>query len=133
MFGCTVKSVGLVAVPSGVVTVTGPVRDPRGTVAVICVSESTLKEAFTPSKATAEAAVKFAPVITMGTPIVARSGSKPLTTGEAACATAGTPRIAIAAKRRTPLRKADRFVIGIVRSVEPRHRTDLLVRRQRVR
>src|SRR5437868_2917474 len=60
MFGCTVKLVALAAVPSGVVTVTGPVRAPRGTVAVICVSESTWNVAWTSLKATADASVKFA-------------------------------------------------------------------------
>src|SRR5436190_13658601 len=113
MFGWTVKSEELAAVPSGVLTVTGPVTEPRGTLAVICVSESTVKDAATPLNATADASVKFAPVITIGTPIVAWSGSKPLMTGDAACATDGTPTIAMTADNRTPLRKADRFVISI--------------------
>src|SRR5437868_7314432 len=112
MFGCTVKLVALAAVPSGVVTVTGPVRAPRGTVAVICVSESTWNVAWTSLKATADASVKFAPVITIETPIVARSGSKPLMTGEVACATDGTPTRATTAQRSTPLRNAERLVIS---------------------
>ena len=39
----TVKLVALVAVPESVVTLIGPVVAPDGTLAVICVSESTVK------------------------------------------------------------------------------------------
>src|SRR5262245_33554519 len=44
----TVKLLALVAVPPGVVTEIGPVVAPVGTVAVICVAESTVKLAFVP-------------------------------------------------------------------------------------
>jgi hypothetical protein len=61
--GIQVKPV-LVAVPPAVVTLTVPVV-PVPTVAVICVAEFTTKEvAAVPSKLTAEAPVKFVPVMT---------------------------------------------------------------------
>jgi hypothetical protein len=50
----TTKLVLLVAVPSGVVTVMGPVVAPAGTVAVICVLLLTVKVAATPLKRTAD-------------------------------------------------------------------------------
>jgi hypothetical protein len=59
-----VKSVELVAVPSGVVAVIGPVFAPVGTVAVMCVSVSTENlVAFTPPNVTFVAPVKLVPVI----------------------------------------------------------------------
>jgi hypothetical protein len=59
----TVKLLALVAVPSDVVTIIGPVVAPLGTVAVIDVDELTVKLALTPLKATAMVAVKFVPLI----------------------------------------------------------------------
>jgi hypothetical protein len=59
----TVKFVLLVPVPAGVVTAIGPVVAPLGTVAVIWVSESTVKLAAAPLKVTSVAPVKFTPVI----------------------------------------------------------------------
>ena len=44
----TRKVLMLVAVPPGVVTLTGPVVAPDGTVAVICVDELTVKSAVVP-------------------------------------------------------------------------------------
>ncbi|OLE97481.1 MAG: hypothetical protein AUG75_07745 [Cyanobacteria bacterium 13_1_20CM_4_61_6] len=54
----------LVAVPPGVVTRSGPVVAPVGTVARMVVAESTVKfVALTPLNVTAVAPVKFVPVI----------------------------------------------------------------------
>jgi hypothetical protein len=59
----TVKAVGLVAVPPGVVTRIFPVTAPAGTVAVIVVSEFTEKTAtFPPPKVTLLACVRLFPV-----------------------------------------------------------------------
>jgi hypothetical protein len=61
----TVKLVALIVVPSALVTLIGPVVAFNGTVAVICVSISTLNVvAFVPLKATADVVVKSMPVIT---------------------------------------------------------------------
>jgi hypothetical protein len=59
----TVKLDVLVAVPPGVVTVIVPVVAPVGTVAVIFVSELTMKAAVTPLNLTEVAPVKFVPLI----------------------------------------------------------------------
>jgi hypothetical protein len=60
----TVKLVGLVAVPPGVVTVIGPLVAPLGTFAVICVLDTIVKVVSeTPLNRTAVAPVKFVPVI----------------------------------------------------------------------
>src|SRR6185503_16026541 len=62
--GITVKLAALVAVPPGVVTLTGPVVAPAGTVAWIAEAEVTVKlAALTPLNRTAVAPVKFVPVI----------------------------------------------------------------------
>ena len=64
IFGRTVKLVGLVAVPDGVVTVIEPVNAVADTVAVIEVSESTEKdEAACPLNFTEVAPVKPLPLI----------------------------------------------------------------------
>src|SRR5262249_48067733 len=59
----TVKGTELVALPAGVVTLIGPVVALGGTVALICVSEVTVKEAGVPLKATAVVPVKRAPLV----------------------------------------------------------------------
>src|SRR6267378_458747 len=59
----TLKMELLVAVPAGVVTLTGPVVAPAGTVAWMAVSELIVKLAPTPWNATAVAPVKFVPSI----------------------------------------------------------------------
>src|SRR5437899_6068109 len=59
----TVKLLALVAVPAGVVTLIGPVVAPLGTVAEIVVEEVAEKLALVPLKVTAEAPVKFVPLI----------------------------------------------------------------------
>src|SRR4051812_20866350 len=68
--GCrTVKFVALVAVPPGVVTATGPVVVPDGTVAVICVSELTVGElTAVPLNFTPVVPVKPVPVIVTDVP-----------------------------------------------------------------
>ena len=53
----------LVAVPPGVVTLSGPVVAPAGTVASIAAAEVTVKLALTPLNVTAVAPVKFVPLI----------------------------------------------------------------------
>jgi len=59
----TVKLFVLVAVPPGVVTRSGPVVAPVGTVAWIAVAEVTAKIELTPLNVTAVAPVKFVPLI----------------------------------------------------------------------
>src|SRR5258706_12962495 len=59
----TLKMEVLVAVPAGVVTLTGPVVAAAGTVAWMAVSELIVKLAPTPWNATAVAPVKFVPSI----------------------------------------------------------------------
>ena len=59
----TVKLVVLVAVPPGVVTLSGPVVAPAGTVAWIAVAEVTVNVAAVPLNVTAVAPVKFVPLI----------------------------------------------------------------------
>jgi len=60
--GGTVKSSVLVAVPPAVVTLILPVEAPFGTVAVICVAESSVNVEAIPLNFTLLAPVKFAPV-----------------------------------------------------------------------
>ena len=73
----TLKLVPLIAVPAAVVTEIAPVVVPEGTVAVICVSESTeTVVALVLLKATELAAVNPVPVIVMGVPVVPLPGEK---------------------------------------------------------
>jgi hypothetical protein len=68
-YGVTVKLVVLVAVPPGVVIMIFPVFAPVGTVAVTCVSESTVKlVAATAPNVTFVLPVRLTPVITTGIP-----------------------------------------------------------------
>ena len=73
------------AVPPAVVTLIGPLLAPlsasSGTVALIWASESTVNEAETPSKVTAVAPVKFAPVIVTLVPACPTPGVKELMSG----------------------------------------------------
>jgi len=64
----TVKSLALSAKPSGVVTLILPVVAPPGTVVLIWVSETTIKVAGVPLKATAVAPMKFVPVMVTAVP-----------------------------------------------------------------
>jgi len=59
----TVKLPELLAVPSAVVTLIGPLVAPAGTVAVIAVAEFTAKLALVPLNSTALAPVKLVPLI----------------------------------------------------------------------
>ena len=72
------KLATLVPEPLGVTTETGPEAAPLGTVAVICVAESVVKELFAPWKATAVAPEKFNPVIVTEVPTAPLAGAKPL-------------------------------------------------------
>jgi hypothetical protein len=80
--GITVKLVALVAVPPAVVTVTVPVAVPAATVAVICVSPFTVKDAAAvPLNLTAEAPVNAEPVMVTTVPTGPEVGVKLLTVG----------------------------------------------------
>src|SRR6266566_7952875 len=83
----TVKLLALVARPPGAITVIGPVVAPLGTVAVICVSEFTVKDAFVPLKATTEAEVNAVPVRTTLVPTVPLVGEKLVIEGAVAPST----------------------------------------------
>jgi hypothetical protein len=72
----TVKLLALVAVPAIVVTLSGPDVAPAGTVAWIAVSEVTENVAALPLNATADAPVKFAPLIVTVAPASALVGVK---------------------------------------------------------
>jgi hypothetical protein len=72
----TTKLVPLVAVPSGVVTVMGPVVAPAGTVAVIWVEVTTVNVALTPLKRTSVVLVKFVPVMVTEVPTGPEVGEK---------------------------------------------------------
>ena len=73
----TVKFVALVAVPDGVVTVMRPVLAPSGTVAVMCVCESTVKPAARPLNLTEVAPVRFVPVMPTEVPVGPEAGENP--------------------------------------------------------
>ena len=72
----TVNELLLVAVPPGVVTLSGPVVAPAGTVAWIAVAELTVKLALTPLKATAVAPVRLVPLMVTLAPTGPLVGAK---------------------------------------------------------
>src|SRR2546426_1392329 len=72
----TVKLLALVAVPPAVVTLSGPVVAPLGTVAWIAVAELTVELALTPLNVTAVAPVKFVPLIVTPVPTGPLVGAK---------------------------------------------------------
>jgi hypothetical protein len=76
-----VKLLALVAVPSGVVTLIGPLVAPLGTVACIVVAELTEKLALVPLNVTAVAPVKFVPLIVTLVPAGPLVGVKLVITG----------------------------------------------------
>ena len=82
-----VKLVELVAVPAGLVTLIGPVVAPLGTVAVIWVSEFTVKLAAGPLKATAVVPVKPVPVMVTLCPHPPLLGEKEVIVGAIAART----------------------------------------------
>ena len=77
----TVKLAALVAVPSRVVTVMGPVVAPAGTVVVIVPGLLTVNVAALPPNATALAPVKFVPVIVTPAPTGLLVGAKEVMAG----------------------------------------------------
>ena len=77
----TVKLVALVAVPSSVVTVIGPVATPAGTVVVIVPGLLTVNVAVAPPNETDVAPVKFVPVIVTPAPTPPEAGAKEVMAG----------------------------------------------------
>jgi hypothetical protein len=78
----TVKLELLVPVPLGPMTAIGPVVAPTGTVAVICVAESTVNvTALVPLNFTAVAPVKLLPVSVTTEPMAPPGGEKDVTAG----------------------------------------------------
>src|SRR3989441_3173369 len=72
----TVKLLALLAVPPGVVTLSGPLVAPAGTVAVIVVAEPTVKLALVPLNRTAVAPLKLVPLIVTVVPTPPLVGEK---------------------------------------------------------
>src|SRR2546428_29810 len=87
----TVKALALVAVPAGVVTLSGPVVAPLGTVAVIEVAEFTVKLALVPLNVTAVAPVKFVPLSVTLLPIGPLVGVKLVIVGIGVTAAVSPP------------------------------------------
>lgn len=83
--GVTVNVAELDPVPAGVVTETTPVVAWSGTVAVICVAETTVKVALTPPNVTAVAPVKSVPVIVTDVPTGPEVAVNELTAGATGC------------------------------------------------
>lgn len=81
--GNTVKFAGLEPVPSGLVMLIFPVVALAGTVARICVSESSVNAAGTPLKATTVAVLNTAPVIVTSVVAVPLTGANAVITGGA--------------------------------------------------
>lgn len=79
--GVTVKLLELVAVPSRVMTLTGPVVAPTGTVAVTVPELLTVKEAKCPLNETAVTPVKFVPLIVTAAPATPLPGAKEVMAG----------------------------------------------------
>lgn len=79
----TVKAVVLVAVPPGVVTLSGPVVAPAGTVVWMAVSDVTVKLAALPLNVTDVARRKFAPRIVTLSPADPLAGVKLVIAGGA--------------------------------------------------
>jgi hypothetical protein len=97
--GVTTKSISVAPVPSASVTEIGPVVAPTGTIAVICVLESTVNDAASvPLKATLAATLESSkpiPVIVTDVPTGPISGEATTTTGAMAWAAGATARSAI--------------------------------------
>src|SRR5439155_20537133 len=83
----TEKLLALVAVPPPVVTLIGPDVAPAGTVALICVSELTVKLAEVPLNVTALAPVKAPPLIVTEVPTGPLAGENELIEGAAGAVT----------------------------------------------
>jgi hypothetical protein len=76
-----VKLLALLAVPSDVVTLIGPLEAPAGTVAVMAIAEFTVKLALVPLNSTDVAPVKFVPLIVTLVPAGPLPGAKLLIVG----------------------------------------------------
>jgi hypothetical protein len=76
-----VKALVLAPVPFGVVTVQTPSHAPAGTVVLISLSDSTVKDAFAWHRETAVAPVRCAPLIATVESTRPAAGANPLTTG----------------------------------------------------
>jgi hypothetical protein len=72
----TVKLPVLVALPPGVVTLTGPVVAPAGTIARIAVSDVTVKVALSPLNVTALAPLRLLPLIVTPVPTAPLAGER---------------------------------------------------------
>ena len=84
IFGSTVKLVELVALPTELVTLIGPLVAPLGTLALSWVSEIPLKDTDgVPLKVTAAVPVKLVPVMVTVFPTAPRTGEKELMVGAA--------------------------------------------------
>ena len=79
----TVNALALVAVPPGVVTLSGPLVAPAGTEVWITVSDDTVKVAPTPLNVTAVAPLKLVPLMVTLAPIAPVAGEKPEIAGPA--------------------------------------------------
>ena len=102
----TVKLLVLSAVPVGTVTLILPEVEFVGTVAVICVAEFTAKGALTPLNVTADAEVKFVPLMTMESLTAPLAGEKPVMTG-------GRPDLPSTLSRRAAAISDDRAVKNV--------------------
>src|SRR5664279_617077 len=80
--GVTVKAPGLVAVPAGLLTRTGPVTASIGTVARRAVSDNTVKAVAEPLPVTAVAVLNPVPVTVMAVPGSPLDGLMPMTVGD---------------------------------------------------
>jgi len=76
-----VKFDALVPVPAAVVTEIFPAAAPSGTVALICVAETTLNDAVRVPNFTTVAPLKFVPVIVTALPVIPDIGVNELTAG----------------------------------------------------
>src|SRR5580698_8083410 len=91
MPGLTVNAPRLAAVPVRLVTVTGPVQAPAGTVAVISAEDFTLNWPAAPPNLTPATPANPEPLIVTSVPIVPEAGLNELTTRAAAAPGTGTP------------------------------------------
>src|ERR1700728_2923870 len=91
MPGLTVNASGLSAVPARLVTVTGPVQAPAGTVAVISAEDFTLNSPAAPPNLTPVTSANPEPLIVTSVPIVPETGLNELTAKAAAAPGTGTP------------------------------------------
>src|SRR5450755_4680897 len=74
-YRCTWNTRLLTSVPPGVVTFTGPLVAPTGTLTLISVAEFTVKLAFVPLKVTLVTPVRFAPTTKMLAPTLPELGN----------------------------------------------------------